>query len=235
MSRRTVLGSLVCVAVLSACSLLSPAPVQQPGTAAPAPTSAAPPASPVGSVAAPAQASTARSSPAIPTPSPTATPTPSPTRTQVLATDVIDTTGIGPLKLGLPLSVLKERGDVVAAPTGDCTTYNTGKALRDMGLELVLYGKESRLGAIHVSSSLFQTRSGARVGMTVAQVRKIYGSNLAVETKQGNGGPFEVLTIRDGGREVLFMIPWDSQPVSDADRIDQIVTREYSNEMFGGC
>lgn len=249
-------ATLVAALALSGCSLLNqgtptassaapvtaaattqPATTQPATTAAPATTSAS--SSPVASPTTPA------ATPTTPTPAPEpstpvvtvtvqGTTTPQ-ARTQVTSSDVLDTAGLGPLQLNLPFSVLKDRGYIVATPADPCLPWQTSKQLRDLGVEVQLYYPDNHLGEIALTTATIKTRSGATVGMTVAKIKQIYGSRVVVETKNGNGGPFQVLTVKDVAREVAFIIDWAAQPVSDGDVIRRIQARAYSKDMFGGC
>lgn len=44
-----------------------------------------------------------------------------------------------------------------------------------------------------------------------------------------------MLNVRDGAREVVFMIAYEAQPISDDDKVTVIITRAYSNLLRGGC
>jgi hypothetical protein len=91
------------------------------------------------------------------------------------------------------------------------------------------------LEEIDLTKATYATRSGARIGMTVKDLRSLYGSNLTIETKNGDGGAFQAPIVRAGYREVIF-VPEETAGTSfDASKITEIISRTYSNDLHGGC
>lgn len=142
---------------------------------------------------------------------------------------VLDTTGFGPIKVGMRASELQPRG---WARMGTCG-WEATPALTDRGVSFAPSG--DTVVEVSLTGPGPQTRSGARVGMTYAQVRAIYGNKLEKEMKDGNGGPFEIAIVRADNREIVFTKAWDRQPYTDSTRIETIAARPYSKDMYGGC
>lgn len=159
-------------------------------------------------------------------------PTPS------VASWVLDTDGIGPIKIGTRYEDLLSAGwirDPSQLTNPGCTMVETAPRLQNRGINLDGgIGEYPPLAAITLTTPDHPTRSGARVGMTMKELRSIYASQLTVETKNGNGGPFQAAVVRVGSRELVFYFPWGSALV-DTDRIQNITARDYSKDMFGGC
>jgi hypothetical protein len=144
--------------------------------------------------------------------------------------------GLGPLVLGTPYSAILGQGLVVATPTGECRPWDVSPALAADGVSVDFSGSTftDRLIQVSVHTSKYATVSGARVGMTLHQIQGIYGTRLVIETKEGDGGPFEAAVVRAGGREVAFLFPWDIGAIDTAP-VQTIVSRDWSTEMHGGC
>jgi hypothetical protein len=57
---------------------------------------------------------------------------------------------------------------------------------------------------------------------------------MAVESKMGDGGAFQVASVRVGAKELVFLFPSDDGAVDTA-LVTSITTRPWSMEMHGGC
>jgi hypothetical protein len=118
--------------------------------------------------------------------------------------DVLTTTGIGELLLGMPVSTLSARG-VVIGTINDCS-FDETPSLTSEGI--AVYGKSGTITGIHLVTSQHSTRSGIAVGATLEQVRATYANQ--VEEKTITYGSTElrklkVLVVSSGGHDIVFL------------------------------
>lgn len=119
--------------------------------------------------------------------------------------DVLTMLGMGDLTLGMPRTALVARG--VMAPVGGCDVTNPAPSLASEGI-LISSGTET-VDFIVVHTPQHSTQSGVRVGMTMGQVKQIYGDKVTVRTvtleigdPQGNTRQAYVIA---SGNTVIFM------------------------------
>jgi hypothetical protein len=143
--------------------------------------------------------------------------------------------GLGPLVLGTKYSVLEAQG-YVSAPTDECESSRTSQKLQDEGVWLYPKGSGATavLAEIGVTKATYATVSGAKVGDTLKKLKQIYGSQLKIETKNGNGGPFQVANVRVGTREVVFYFPYGPS-LGDTSVVQSMIARTWSADMMGEC
>lgn len=151
------------------------------------------------------------------------------------STWTLSLTGLGPLRLGILYTTLRQQGYVTAA-TGDCPGSWTSQALQDKGVYLYPSGAGDTavLAEVSLTKATYATVSGARVGSTMSQLKVLYGSQLTTESKNGNGGPFTVAVVHMGAREIVFEFPYGST-LADADPVEAMVARPWSADMMGEC
>lgn len=190
-------------------------------TSASSPTTSAPAATTAASGTSTAKASTT-----------TAASTPG---TATTATWTLGVNGLGPLVLGTKFSVLEAQGYVSAA-TDECESSRTSKKLQDEGVWLYPSGTGASavLAEVSVTKPTYATVSGAKVGDTMKKLKQLYGAQLKIETKNGNGGPFQVANVRVGTREVVFYFPYGSS-LGDTSVVQLMVARTWSADMMGEC
>lgn len=137
--------------------------------------------------------------------------------------------------IGTKFSVLEKQGYLAPGPDV-CPQQGSSKKLQDEGVYLYPTGEGANavLAEVGLTTATYATVSGARVGDTMRKLKQLYGSQLTIETKNGNGGPFQVATVRIGAREVVFMFPWGSAMV-DTDKVQGIVARSWSADLYGEC
>lgn len=143
--------------------------------------------------------------------------------------------GLGPLVLGTKISTLVVQGHVVLTP-GECAGVASSPALEAQGVFIYPSGEGANavLSEVSLSKPTYTTLSGAKVGDTMKKIKQLYGSQLTIETKNGNGGPFQVAHVKVGTREVVFYFPYGSAMV-DTDVVQTIIARNYSVDMMGEC
>lgn len=87
--------------------------------------------------------------------------------------------GIGDLRIGTPVAALRAMGateERYPDEEVDCAYWRTG---RWPGLAMMVSG--GRVVRIETEDARYRTASGARVGMTEAEIRAIYGRAMRVE------------------------------------------------------
>ena len=137
--------------------------------------------------------------------------------------------------LGTKFSVLEAQGYVSAA-TDECESSRTSQKLQDEGVWLYPSGTGASavLAEVSVTKPTYATVSGAKVGDTMKKLKQLYGAQLKIETKNGNGGPFQVANVRVGTREVVFYFPYGSS-LGDTSVVQLMVARTWSADMMGEC
>lgn len=125
------------------------------------------------------------------------------------------TDGYGPLKLGTPATDYP--GYLNARATHDDEV--NGPRMPD-GL-YALIGGDGRLSAVCTESPQFTSRAGARAGMSVDALRKLYGSKLE-KTTAGTQSADEAWALETGGQSLLFFI--DPQTGATVTRICAAIT-----------
>ncbi|HYI48970.1 MAG TPA: hypothetical protein VEX35_10950 [Allosphingosinicella sp.] len=107
----------------------------------------------------------------------------------------VTTRGIGALRIGMPAAALRRLGaEPAEAPEtpGGCHYWRVRSGDR---IRLMVAG--DRLVRIDITNPAYRTWSGAGVGMTEAEIRRIYGRALRVRPHPYDGGRY--LTYhRDG-------------------------------------
>lgn len=146
---------------------------------------------------------------------------------------VVTTAGLGPLTVGMSVSALQEGGYVVANPSQCVSPWVSNASLEGDGVSLVV--TDNALTSIYLAKATYATDLGARVGMTVADLRKIYGADLVTDVKSGGGGPFAVPIVRAGDRELVFRTPWTDGSFTDESKVETIVVEPYTRQYLDGC
>ena len=109
--------------------------------------------------------------------------------------------------------------------------YEPGGIKADSPLaEIYVGGKLAYQG----DTSNLATYGGVKIGMTFDEVRRKH-PDLRIETKNGNGGPFEAGVIRSGEREMIFFSDWGAGPPSGSTPVTGMAVRDWSADLYGGC
>jgi hypothetical protein len=137
--------------------------------------------------------------------------------------------------IGTKFSVLQQQG-YIDPGTDVCPQQGSSKELQDEGVFLYPTGEGANavLAEVGLTNATYATVSGARVGDTMKKLKQLYGSQLKIETKNGNGGPFPVANVRIGAREVVFYFPYASS-LGDTAVVQSIIARTWSVDMMGDC
>lgn len=107
--------------------------------------------------------------------------------------------GLGPLRIGMPVSALRGLGavpDFQPDEAGGCHYWRFPQESQENGLGLMVV--DDRLARIDIHQS-YGTASGARIGMTEAEIRAIYGPRMRVEPHPYTGpdGHYLIYQARD--------------------------------------
>jgi hypothetical protein len=119
--------------------------------------------------------------------------------------------GIGDLRIGMPAAELRRRGgikDPNPLEEGDCDFWHLPG--RD-GLDFMVVG--GRVVRIDIQSPAYHTQSGARVGMSEAEVRALYGTAMRVEPHPYTGpeGHYLVYRARSEPYGMIFETHYDTR------------------------
>ena len=115
--------------------------------------------------------------------------------------------GIGGLRIGTPVAALRRmgaRGENYPDPDVDCSYW---QAPRWPGLMMMVSG--GRVVRIETEDRRYRTASGARVGMTEAEIRRIYGSGMRVEPHPYTGPQGHYLVYRARGEPYGLIVETD--------------------------
>ncbi len=99
--------------------------------------------------------------------------------------------------------------------------------------------------AVSLETGFIPTKDGARVGMTVGQVKAIYGAKFAVVPKENYGSIQYFGTVREGALELQFRVNGElveegdveyykyapTRPLVDSDVIAEISAQRYTDDV----
>jgi hypothetical protein len=126
--------------------------------------------------------------------------------------EVITLNGIGALRIGTPAAELRTRfravtGEAYPDPEVDCAHWTSPLF---PGVQMMVSG--GRLVRIETEDGRYRTAGGARVGLTEAGIRALYGPRMRVEEHPYMGPEGKYLIVR-ARREPLGMIveTWDGR------------------------
>jgi hypothetical protein len=198
MNRSIRLIALVTLATsIAACS-------QAAGSVGDAPTPAATVAPSATSVP---SASPSASPVATPSPIPSPVATPSPTEPATDPATVLAADGIGPYVVGARLSALESQGLVAhVEPSFHCyDEWQNAEATGSYGGNLHLSFYLGRLIDVHTASDEYVTPSGARVGMPLTELQRIYGKRGTLITGVSANQAFSV-HVPDTALGIVFFL-----------------------------
>lgn len=142
-------------------------------------------------------------------------------------------TGIGRMTIDTPVADLAAAGLIVQNNSECGDAWAANQTLANKGVSVIT--GENRLWEVKVTSDLYPTKDGARVGMTFAEARAIYGSRFTIETKIYDTRDIQAGVVSDNGYELVFLKPLDGTDLDDSSTIDSIQARKSSKEMHTGC
>jgi hypothetical protein len=177
----------------------------------------------------PAVSTTPPPSVGVTTPSATPSSTPVPTSPTPDPATVFAADGVGAYIIGTGLSDLRGRGLVTSVVESElCQDAKGAAATGTHAGRLTFTFRSDRLVAVHTTSTSLVTPSGARVGMTVAQLQTVYGSRGTLITGALGNKAFIVRVVGSGlaivfyldstNTRVASMSGGEAQPLEDAAR-----------------
>ena len=143
----------------------------------------------------------------------------------------LDFTGLGPLQVGTSMKDLTTLGYFFHPD--ECQTYGESKYLKNRGIE-VRDANTGKLDDVNIGKKGVKTVDGAQVGMTYAEVKGIYGSDMILQEKYDEAGDSQVLTavVESGGNELVFSFDVDEgAEMQDSNVIEKMVARKISSEL----
>lgn len=148
----------------------------------------------------------------------------------------------GPIRIGADGEHLRRLGYALRASYG-CESLIPSQSLQNRGLDIAFSGGEEaeNLHFITVDTPYIPTKAGARVGMTVGQVRALHGAAFTVELKENYGEMQYFGSVREGAYELQFRVAGDdayapTRPLVDTDVIAEIFAQRYTDDVsWEGC
>jgi hypothetical protein len=205
-SLRTTAVGITCISALlltSACSLLKGASAEAGVPAAPQATTQSAPAATPSTTTQTATTTAATAATAIRTVTSTKPAPP------VSDADRLTVAGLGPLTIGMTRAELLAAG--LMEPTTELCEGSIApvKSVSDRGIWLLAV---QNLYMIEVNTSQTHTKSGAHVGMTMAQLRNIYGADVQLQKVPygTQGGTIQAYTIT-GPKNILIFFSTTGQ------------------------
>lgn len=167
----------------------------------------------------------------------------------ILDQSVLTPNGLGPLTFA-PDKVdtyptvfqnLERLGYVVLGDVEGCEAYDNGAELKARGISVV------DLADVAVTKPGIKTEKGAEVGMTIGQIKALYGSAYKEVRKDNHAEKQYFGSVKVGDRELQFRVEGEpysdgslryapTRPLQDADVVVEIAAQEYLEDVsFGGC
>ncbi len=149
----------------------------------------------------------------------------------------LDVTGLGPLQVGTPMKSLEKLGYASWRNIESCTHWSPSTSLGNRGIDMWSPSvPKSSLYLLQVDKPGVLTVDGARVGMTLGEVKALYGTRIRLETKEGYQPVYTAVVQRDG-HELVFLNGFElDRPLVDSDRINLIMARETEDDLlWEGC
>lgn len=144
----------------------------------------------------------------------------------------LDVTGLTgtPIQVGASMKDLETLGYFKYEPDKDGEfPWFSSQSLANRGV-WAMGTVDNRLRHVEVDVKGIRTVDGAQVGMTLGQIKAIYGNRLRLEVKQGHWDMYTAV-VQSGGNELVFWNTWD-RPLVDSDVINFIRARKISPDLF---
>ncbi|AQP45246.1 hypothetical protein [Tessaracoccus flavus] len=117
----------------------------------------------------------------------------------------LDFNGLGPVKIGTKFSDLGLLGYADYVTSDVCEPrWRVSNFLKTRGIDPSDGDRNSSVWYVSLTKPGAKTVAGAEVGMTVGQIKALYGSSFTVVPKTNYGETQYFGSVRDGGRELLF-------------------------------
>lgn len=152
----------------------------------------------------------------------------------------LDFTSYGPLKFGASMADLAKLDYAEFGRV--CEVYSESAELRDRGIYFGPANVAQELIEISLNKPGLQTVDGAAVGMTVGQIKAIYGSRFQVITKTNYGQTQYFGSVRQGDYELMFRVQGPdntfapSRALVDSDVVTEIRAHRFVSDVTrDGC
>ncbi len=152
----------------------------------------------------------------------------------------LDFTGLvpSPVQLGASMKTLERLGYYSLESTGSAgegTAWIPSTAMQNRGVDWDIWMGD-KLTHVTITEPQIRTADGARVGMTVSELKTIYGSRIRLETKhQLHLGNWYSAVVQSGGNELTFLTDNEDgmarRPLVDSDVITSITAKKYSKAI----
>ena len=146
----------------------------------------------------------------------------------------LDFGGLGPLQRGVSMTDLGRLGYVRYRTEDACSYWQESASLTNRGV--TVFWSEDDLHSVLVDKPGIRTVDGAHVGMTLGQVKAIYGDRLRLVTKDGYE-PVYTAVVESGDSELVFFNSFQlDRPLIDSDVIKIIIARKVDTFLgWDGC
>lgn len=142
----------------------------------------------------------------------------------------------GPLRVGAPMKDLETLG-YATWDSEPCESWDPSTSLKNRGIDTYAGGfVNSRLFMVLVDEPGVLTEDDAHVGMTLGEIKALYGARITLETKDGYQPVYTAVVQRDG-YELVFLNGFElDRPLIDSDVIEMILARRISDDLlWDGC
>ncbi len=148
-----------------------------------------------------------------------------------------------PIRLGALGVDLQRLGYVGLTPDGLAYFPYMSQSVKNRGV-WIEFGGAGDVHAVSLETGFIPTKAGARVGMTVGQVKAIYGAKFAAVPKENYGSIQYFGTVREGTFELQFRVNGElveeggveyykyapTRPLVDSDVIAEISAQRYTDD-----
>ena len=159
---------------------------------------------------------------------------------QVSTSTKITFEGFGPYRLGATGAELAVR-KVVVDSTFCQDAWEPITSAKTLGV-MLSFDRDGALQTVQVKNPMVTTDRGARMGMTLAQVERLYDGQLTYVAKMSEyGGETKFAVVTRDGREVRFVPTdadggWlDAEPSAEVGMIQVLFASEYIPFEATGC
>lgn len=141
----------------------------------------------------------------------------------------LDFTGLTgtPIQVGASMPDLNKLGYFKYVPGPGY--WDSSQSLRNRGIFAYKYQADKNLRGVEINKKGIRTVDGAQVGMTLGEIKAIYGDRLHLETKESHHDIYTAV-VNSGNNELVFVI--GDRPLKDSDVVGTIMARIKSPEIF---
>ena len=161
----------------------------------------------------------------------------------VLDQSTLDFDGFGPIKLDMRGRDLGLLGYMDRHTLSECAPmWDPNGVVKSRGVDISSTSDTGKAWYVSLTDATSATTDGARVGMTIGQIKAIYGSEYREVRKHNYGEDQSFGSVRSGGRELMFRVdgPGDTyaptRALRDTDVVAEIRAWNFADDVsFDGC